>query len=322
MAIDLKDFADLPKVFFAYSYRDSEKLKPLFRKACIETGFSPLFADEIKVGETIFQKLHQMIISCDIVVVAITEYFSPWISIEIGFSEATKKPVLFFAQKPMFLPMDFYGYHYVPYEKTDEFLRLLVASLLRLKPKLKRKEYIEQKKEEKTLADILSNSLEKNVLILGKDSDDEGLTKMKRIAKVLSDNDYSPVTLKELPEITYLSFEDKMIRIGALSRFVIVEDTRASGHIDEVRLCAECQYITATVREAGTSSTWMQAHYPAQYSFINRFCYSETAKSIVKDELCDKIYCSLEKATEEAITWAEKRIGHQKKYFNHYLRPS
>lgn len=309
----------LPQVFFAYSYRDLEVLKPLFREACAEAGFSPLFADEIRLGESIFQKLHQLIVSCDVVVVAITEHLSPWVFLEARFSAATKKPVLFFVQAPMHLLMDFYGYRYFQYEKRADLFGLLVASLRKLKPKLSRAEYIEQKKEEKTLAEVLSNSLEKNVLVLGKDSDEKGLAKMKRIAKVLSDKGYSPVSLKELPEITYLSFEDKMIRVGALSRFIIAEDTRASGHIDEVRLCVECQYITATVREAGTSSTWMQAHYPMQYNFINRFCYSGKKMS-GKDELCDKIYPSLEKATENAMKWAESRIKYLQEYFNSHLR--
>lgn len=319
MATNLNDFDDLPKVFFAYSYRDSEILKPLFRKACTEAGFSPLFADEINVGKIIIQKLRQMIISSDIVVVAITEHFSPWVFREIEFSEATKKPILFFVPRSMFL-LDFYGYHYFPYENNAEFLRSLITSLFNLKPKLKRKEYVEQKKGEKTIADVLNNSLEKNVLVLGKDSDTEGQAKMERIAKVLGDNGYSPVILRNLPEIKYLSFEDKMIRVGALSRFIIVEDTRASGHIDEIRLCVECQYITASVREAGRSSTWMQAHYPIHYNFINRFCYSGTATKNVKDELCDKIQSSLEKATEEAIIWAEERIRFQENYFNTHLR--
>jgi hypothetical protein len=310
-----------PKVFFIHSYADWEILGPLFLKACNKAGCSPyLIKETFSSGQTIVQNIHRMLISCDIVVVAITRHFSPWIPMEINFSEAAKKPILFFVQKPMFLPMDFYGYEYFLYEESAEFFKFLVASLLNLKSKLKRKEYVEQKKGENTLADVLNDSLEKNVLVLGKDSDDEGLKKMKRIAKVLSGNGYFPVTLKELPEITYLSLEDKMIRVGALSRFILAEDTRASGHIDEVKLCVDCQYITATIREAGTSSTWMQAHYPMQYNFINRFCYSETGKAKVKDELCEKTSCSLEKATEDAIAWAEKRIKRQQSYLNRYSR--
>lgn len=39
-----EDF-DAPRVFFSYSYRDSEQLKPIFRKACVEAGVSPVFAN-------------------------------------------------------------------------------------------------------------------------------------------------------------------------------------------------------------------------------------------------------------------------------------
>ena len=116
--------------------------------------------------------------------------------------------------------------------------------------------------------------------------------------------------------MTDLSLEGKMIRVGGLCRFVVAEDSRASGHIDEIRLCASCQFITATIREVGTSSTWMQAHYPIQYNFMNRFCYRNGKDSItIGDDLCQNNYASIEEATDEAISWAEKRIKEQEKYF-------
>jgi len=171
-------------------------------------------------------------------------------------------------------------------------------------------------KDENRIINLLKDSLRKNVLILGKDSDEEGLVKINRIADVLVKKGYEPVMLKKLPEIIYLSLEGKMIRVGALCRFVVAEDSRASGHIDEIRLCANCQFITATVREVGTSSTWMQAHYPIQYNFMNRFCYKTVKDSItIGDKLCRNIYASIEEATYKAIAWAEKRIKEQEKYF-------
>src|SRR5208283_4463296 len=103
--------------------------------------------------------------------VIITENFSPLVSKEIDFSEATKKPFLFFVKQPMFLALDFYGYKYFEYKNSAELFRSLVTSLRQLKSELKRTDYIEQKKEEKTISDVLNSSLEKNVLVLGKDSD-------------------------------------------------------------------------------------------------------------------------------------------------------
>lgn len=309
-----EDF-DTPRVFFSYSYRDSEQLKPIFRKACVEAGVSPVFADEIRLGDNIIQKLHHLIMSCDIIVVAIAESFSTAVSLEIGYSQAINKPVFFFVHKSNVLPSDLYGFRYVQYETSADFVRLLSSTLLKFKSQLKRPEYIRQKKQQNRIAEVLRDSLQENVLVLGKDSDEEGLAKMERIVSVLCTKRYVPVKLKELPKIKYLSLEDKMIRVGGLCRFVIAEDSRPSGHIDEIRLCAECQYITATVREAGTASTWMQAHYPLQYNFMNRFCYSNANNTILRDALCENMYDSLERATEEAIVWAETRIKDQERYF-------
>lgn len=309
-----EDF-DTPRVFFSYPFKDSEQLKPIFRKACVEAGVLPVFADEIRWGDSIIQKLHQLILSCDMVVVVITRLLPPAVSMEISYSQAINKPVFFFVQKPKVLPLDVYGFQFIPYETNDEFLRFLSYTLLRFRSQLKRPEYVRKKEEQNRIADVLRDSLQENVLVLGKDSDEEGLAKIGRIAAVVHNKGYSPVKLRELPEIKYLSLEDKMIRVGGLCRFVIAEDSRPSGHIDEVRLCAECQYITATVREAGTSSTWMQAHYPLQYNFMNRFCYRNTKKTGLRETLCSNVYDSLETATEEAIVWAEKRIKDQERYF-------
>jgi hypothetical protein len=91
------DSDDLPTVFFPYC-GDSEMLKPPFLKTCIESRFSPLVADE-KMDESIFQSLHQLKISRDTVVVAITESCVPQVSEEKDFSEENKRPVLFFVQK-------------------------------------------------------------------------------------------------------------------------------------------------------------------------------------------------------------------------------
>lgn len=312
----LDDDLETPRVFFSYSYRASEELKSLFRRACVETGVSPVFADEVRLGESLTQKIRQLILSCDGIVVAITEPFSLGISFEVTYSQAINKPIFFFVKKPFyFLPFDFSRFRYTQYETSADFLQLLSAKLQEFKPKLKRTEAVSIKKEQNKITDFLKDSLQENVLVLGKDSDEKGLAKMERISYVLRANRYVPVKLKELPEIKHLSLETKMIIVAGLSRFVIAEDSRPSGHIDEVRLCAECQYITATVREVGTGSTWMQAHYPDQYRFMNRFCYSSPKKKVQSDTLCKETYDSLEQATEKAIVWAEDRIKVQEKNF-------
>lgn len=309
---------DIPfKVFFSYSYRDSEQLKSIFRKACEETRFLPIFADEIPEMElSISEKIRSLILSCDLVVIVISEPDYAGILFEMGLSQAIGKPIFLFIRTTRWhIPFDISGFRYVQYETNNELYQKISLSLSNYRSSLEKVGYMQKKRDEKKIIDILRNSLEKNALVLGKDSDEEGIKKINRIADVLRKKRYEPVMLKKLPEIEYLSLEDKMIRVGALCRFVIAEDSRPSGHIDEVRLCADCQFITATVREVGTASSWMQAHYPRQYNFINRFCYKDKGSITFKDNLCQCTYDSLEVATDEAIQWAEKRIKEQAKYF-------
>jgi len=305
-----------PKVFFSFPYAESEKLKPIFREACEKVVILAVFADEhIRPEENVFYALHTLILSCDAVVAVIPRSISSWVNFELEYALAINKPVLFFTERPFLIPFDVL-FRVITYETAEELRQHLVAALSTLRSNLSRPEYALKKKEEQRIFEALQGSLQKNVLVLGKDSDKEGRSRIERISSVLRSKGYEPIKLRELPEIKHLSLEDKMIRFGGLCRFVVAEDSRPSGHIDEIRLCASCQYITATVREAGTASTWMQAHYPQQYNFMNRFCYKN--KKVLpspKDDLCVKIYDTLEIATEEAATWAEKRIGYQEKIF-------
>ena len=51
----------------------------------------------------------------------------------------------------------------------------------------------------------------------------------------------------------------------------------------------------------------MQAHYPSQYLFFERFCYEDESPQ-VKDALCENRFKTLELAVEAAIDWAESVI--------------
>ena len=305
-----------PRVFFSYSYRDKDELKPIFLQACQEIGVVPVFAEDVRMEENVAQKLHHLILSCDAMVAIITQHFSAAKFFEISYSQSINKPLFLFAKREEPISFAFSNLRVFYYESGSEMFQRLLSSFSWLKLQSARPESVQRKKEENKIMDNLKNSLQQNVLVLGKDSDPEGIAQLDRIMSVLTVYQYVPVKLKDLPEITFLSPEDKMTRIGGQCRFIIAEDSRPSGHIDELRLCAECQYITATVREAGTAATWMQAHYPLQYSFMNRFCYCDKKKGSVKDSLCKSVSESIETATERAINWAERRIKIQEAYFS------
>jgi hypothetical protein len=311
------------KALYLVPYRDLPQLKTVIREASKEAQVLSTFVDEIMPSkENIIQALRALVLSCDIVVGVVTRQVPAGIILETAYVESLNKPFIMFARRPVipfFHPRMRYlslKYNIIYYETLDDLRHRLSLSLAQLRTELKKPWYLLAKEEENKLTSILEQSMKTNVLVLGKDSDSEGLRKIERISTILKTKGYNPVLLKKLPEIKYLSLEGKMIRVGALTRFVIAEDSRPSGHIDEVNICARCEYVTATLREIGSGSTWMQAHYPLQYNFMNRFCYRNGQSTKIHDSLCDKIYETLEESAEKAIAWAEERIAEQEREFS------
>lgn len=291
------------------------EIKGLIRHASEEARVSPIFTDErIQAGDNILQTFRTLVLSCDIVVAVIRDYVPAALILEIDFIRALGKPFTMFARKPvipLFHPRMRYlslKYEIIYYKELRQLRRLLTSSIKRISSVLRNREYLVARKDENNLVSMLKKSLDTNVLVIGKDSDPIGLQKISRIKDVLRKGRYHPLSLKDLPEIKHLSLEGKMIRIGALSRFVIAEDSRPSGHISELNTCVKNEYVTAMVRVAGSGSTWMLAHYPIIHPFTNLFCYLDGRVGKVVDQLCEKIFPTLEDSTEEAIRWAEDYI--------------
>src|ERR1035438_10304696 len=96
-----------------------------------------------------------------------------------------------------------------------------------------------------------------SVLILGKDTGD-GLNRLKRIELALQELGYFTYIIKEEPDKTGESIVQKVMRYALSSRFVIIENTEASGHLYEiphVTKTAEC--VTVVLQEEGKGATWM-----------------------------------------------------------------
>jgi len=320
------------KVLYLCSYgADDSKLRKIIREVSEKVWSSPAtLASELKAEENIHQSYRIAFMSCD-VIIFIFHAPSSGLGFELSFVTTLniEKPILIFVRKPagvespfmrdLFFDLhDVRRYQIIYYDSLNELRRALISSLTTMSRLLKHK-YYALRIEEDNLISILKKTIKTNVLVLGRDSDSEGLCRMNRIIKCLEKEGYTPVSLKNLPEIQHISLEGKMIRVGALTRFVIAEDSRPSGHIDEVNLCARCEYVTATVKEVGSASTWMQAHYPMIYRFMNRFCYLNGLSKSVRDSLCDNVYPTLEEGVKAAIKWAEECIKEQEKEYRRKL---
>jgi hypothetical protein len=136
---------------------------------------------------------------------------------------------------------------------------------------------------------ILENS--DSVLILGKDSG-PALTRLKRIESQLQELGYYTYIIKEQPDKAGESVIQKVMRYALSSKFVLIENTEASGHLYEiphVAKAAEC--VTVVLQEEGKGSTWMFEDAYAKHRHWHKITYRD-----------DK----LENAIKEAAAWAEK----------------
>ena len=108
--------------------------------------------------------------------------------------------------------------------------------------------------------------------------------------------------LDEYPDIEEQFLAEKMVTYAAISRFVIVDDSFPSGHINELEICHERKFVTAVLRLGGRATTAMQSNISDEVSFIREFGY-------VDDE-------ALKSAVFEAAKWANEEVEERAKTLN------
>jgi hypothetical protein len=139
---------------------------------------------------------------------------------------------------------------------------------------------------------ILENS--DSVLVLGKDTGPV-LDRLKRIASKLQELGYYTYIIKDQPDKAGESVVQKVMRYALSCKFVIIENTEASGHLYEiphVTKAAEC--VTVVLQEEGKGATWMFEDAYAKHKHWYKLPYNDT---------------ELEHAVELAAAWAEKFVG-------------
>jgi hypothetical protein len=138
---------------------------------------------------------------------------------------------------------------------------------------------------------ILENS--DSVLILGKDTG-PALDRLKRIEAKLQDLGYHTYIIKEQPDKAGEGVIQKVMRYALSSKFVLIENTEASGHLYEiphVAKAAEC--VTVVLQEEGRGATWMFEDAYAKHKHWHKLEYRDD---------------TLEVAVEQAAVWAEKFV--------------
>lgn len=138
---------------------------------------------------------------------------------------------------------------------------------------------------------ILDNS--DSVLVLGKDTG-TALDRLKQIAAKLEELGYYTYIIKEQPDKMGESVIQKVMRYALSSKFVVIENTDASGHLYEiphVTKTAEC--VTVVLQEDGKGATWMFEDAYAKHKHWHKVIY---------------IAGELDQAVDNAAEWAEKFV--------------
>jgi len=98
----------------------------------------------------------------------------------------------------------------------------------------------------------------KTVLVLG-DYDEAGLARLQNISRCLAALGYEPLLIKDIPDHPHQDLPQKVVAIGAISRFVVVDDSSKSGHLLEVQICKQNSWVTVLLRAGGQGGSWMSA---------------------------------------------------------------
>ncbi len=138
------------------------------------------------------------------------------------------------------------------------------------------------------------------VLVLGQDTTE--LHRLKTIQQRLRELGYTGIIVKDVADIEIQSIEEKVNMLASLTRFIICENSVASGHIDELKICASNRFVTAILQQEGMGATWMQADYPLDYSFMKTFKYSNLA--------------GIKSAIDASVEWAETKQEERRNFLN------
>lgn len=152
----------------------------------------------------------------------------------------------------------------------------------------------------KTPDEYISSLREKIVLVLGA-YDSAGEERLLSIKACLKELGYDPILMKDIPDFEHYDLSQKFVAISALSRFVIFDDSIASGHLNEFELCRMNRWVTVLLRAGGIGSSWMTAAASATSNVILEAAYNPE---------------NPRPAVEEATRWAEDRLLNLKKTYN------
>jgi hypothetical protein len=161
----------------------------------------------------------------------------------------------------------------------DEVLAAMVQLMKARERKIDISQYIDEFKH-------------KTVLVLG-DYAPEGLSRLQGISQALAERGYEPILVKDIPDHPHHDLNQKVVAIGAISRFVVVDDSSKSGHLVEVQWCKQNDWVTVLLRAGGIGGSWMTAGAAHTSNVIKELQYDSASPT---------------EAIAEAAQWAEEKL--------------
>jgi hypothetical protein len=113
---------------------------------------------------------------------------------------------------------------------------------------------------------------------------------------------------KDVPENQDFPYDlsQKFVAIGAVVRFLVFDDSSKSGHIRELELARNNNWITVVLRQAGGDSSYMTAGLSDTSTVIREVSYDlENLHSTLSDPLkwAEGRYLELNKARVQIYPW-------------------
>jgi hypothetical protein len=133
---------------------------------------------------------------------------------------------------------------------------------------------------------------DKQVLVLG-DYGPEGIGRLESISHALISRGYEPILVKDIPEHPHNDILQKVVAVGSVSRFVVVDDSSKSGHIAEFERCKQNDWLTIVLRAEGHRGSWMTAGATIASKVILELEYDPSSPNA---------------AIEAAVEWAEATL--------------
>lgn len=156
------------------------------------------------------------------------------------------------------------------------------------------------------LSEVISKYKEKAVLILGKDSTEESYSRLQKIAQVISDNNFWPIIMKNIPDDTYQDLNEKVATLGSICRFSLVDDTEASGHLEELEILPQLGCVIGLLQPKGRPSSFMHATLSSKYRWVVKQEYeSDNFEEKILDllNICEQTFTKKSQDLEREYKW-------------------